>query len=305
MSSSAAGTTFPTTVHRFESPTPHNTAFETGLADAQNALVFIGGLGDGPFTVYYPRALSAAFSEQGNAADLSYSLFEFRLGSSYTQFGFKRLSDDLADIAALVRYLRSLGKRRIVLMGHSTGTQDCMEYVSPAYPDVPPVDGFILQAPACDRAALLMEMGAGKLDETVEKARGLIAEGKGEERMPAGSIPPGIFDVPISADRFYSLAAKDGGDNYFDPDYTADEARPFWQRFEKPLLILHSGNDEYVPSSVDKEGLVKQWKTLCRPGVASDLSGTIPNADHRVEKPPGEAEKWLVDTVLKFLKQSV
>ncbi|KAK8050875.1 hypothetical protein PG993_002260 [Apiospora rasikravindrae] len=306
MSPSGAAT-FPTTVHRFESPTPHNTAFETGPADAQNALVFIGGLGDGPFTVYYPRAISAAFSsEQPDAKALSYSLFEFRLGSSYTQFGFKRLSDDVADIAAFVKYLRSsLGKRKIVLMGHSTGTQDCMEYVSPAYPDVPPVDGFILQAPACDRAALLMEMGADKLDQTVEKARGLIAEGKSEERMPIGSIPPGIFDVPISADRFYSLAAKDGGDNYFDPEYTDDQARPFWQRFEKPLLILHSGNDEYVPSSVDKVGQIQQWKTLCRPGVASDLSGTIPNADHRVEKPPGEAEKWLVDTVVKFLKQSV
>lgn len=80
-----------------------------------------------------------------------------------------------------------------------------------------------------------------------------------------------------------------------------DEARAFWQRFEKPLLILHSGSDEYVPSSVDKEGQIQQWKSLCRPGVASDLSGSIPNADHRVEKPPGEAENWLVDTVVKFL----
>lgn len=123
--SSSAAKTFPTTVHRFESPTPHNTAFETGPTDAKNALVFIGGLGDGPFTVYYPRGISAAFSKQQNAADLSYSLFEFRLSSSYTQFGFKRLSDDVADISAIVRYLRSIGKQKIVLMGHSTGTQVC------------------------------------------------------------------------------------------------------------------------------------------------------------------------------------
>lgn len=96
-----------------------------------------------------------------------------------------------------------------------------------------------------------------------------------------------------------------GGDNYFDPEFTQDEARAFWQRFEKPLLILHSGSDEYVPTSVDKEGQIKQWKSLCRPGVASELSGSIPSADHRVEKPPGEAEKWLVDTVVKFLTQSI
>lgn len=84
-----------------------------------------------------------------------------------------------------------------------------MEYVSPAYPDIPPVDGFILQAPACDRAALQMDMDAEKLEQVVQKARDLIAAGRGEERMPIGSIPPGIFDVPISADRFYSLGAKE------------------------------------------------------------------------------------------------
>ncbi|KAK8091326.1 hypothetical protein PG994_000831 [Apiospora phragmitis] len=302
--SPSAATTFSTTVHRFESPTPHNTAFETGSANAKNALVFIGGLGDGPFTVYYPRAISAALSDQQNQ-DLSCSLFEFRLGSSYTQFGFKRLADDVADIAALIRYLRSIGKRKIVLMGHSTGTQDCMEYVSSAYPANPPVDGFILQAPACDRAALLMDMGAERLEQSVQTARDMIAAGRGHERMSTEIVPPGIFDVPISADRWYSLSAKDGGDNYFDPDFTHDEARGFWQRFDKPLLILHSGADEYVPPSVDKAGLIRQWQALCRPGVASDLSGTIPGADHRVEKPPGEAERWLVDTVVKFLKQSV
>ncbi|KAK8092381.1 uncharacterized protein PG998_014866 [Apiospora kogelbergensis] len=303
--SSSAATTFPTTVHPFQSPTPHNTAFETGPANAQNALVFIGGLGDGPFTVYYPRAISSAFSDHGDAQPLSYSLFEFRLASSFTQFGFKRLSDDVADIAALVHYLRSIGKQKIVLMGHSTGTQDCMEYVSPAYPDIPPVDGFILQAPACDRAALLMAMGAEKLEQSVQKARDLIAAGKGQERMSTDIVPPGVFDVPISADRWYSLAAKDGGDNYFDPEYTQDEARAYWQRFSKPLLILHSGEDEYVPATVDKEALIRQWKGLCREGVASDLSGVIPNADHRVEQPPGEPEKWLVNTVVKFLKDSV
>ncbi|KAK6819478.1 hypothetical protein PG987_015961 [Apiospora arundinis] len=298
---SSAATTFSTTVHRFPSPTPHNTAFETGPANAPNALVFIGGLGDGPFTVYYPRAISAAFICNG----LNYSLFELRMASSYTQFGFKRLSDDVADIAALVSYLRSLGKQRIVLMGHSTGTQDCMEYVSPAYSDLPPVDGFILQAPACDRGALLMGMGAEKLEQSVQTARGLIAAGKGHERMPTDVVPAGVFDVPISADRWYSLSAKDGGDNYFDPDYTPNEARVFWQRFSKPLLILHSGKDEYIPATVDKEALIQQWKSLCHAGVVSDLSGVIPNSDHRVEQPPGESEKWLVNVVIRFLEDSL
>lgn len=112
--------TFTTTVHPFPSPTSHACAYEIGPQDAKNSLVFIGGLGDGPHTVPYPRAIAKRLEEDPS---LSYSVFEFRLKSSFSAFGFSRLVDDVADIAALVKYLRSIGKERVVLMGHSTGSQ--------------------------------------------------------------------------------------------------------------------------------------------------------------------------------------
>jgi pimeloyl-ACP methyl ester carboxylesterase len=112
--------TFSTIVHPFKSPTPHACAYETGSQSAQNALVFIGGLGDGPHTVPYPRAIANALDK---APALSFSVFEFRMKSSFLGFGFSRLANDVADISALVSYLRSLGKKKIVLMGHSTGCQ--------------------------------------------------------------------------------------------------------------------------------------------------------------------------------------
>jgi hypothetical protein len=65
------------------------------------------------------------------------------------------------------------------------------------------------------------------------------------------------------------------------------------------MLILHSGQDEYVPASVDKDALVKRWTALCQPGIASALSGTIPGANHRVEEP--DAEAWLAQRVMDFL----
>lgn len=114
--------TFVTTVHPFESLTPHACAYEVGLTNAANALVFIGGLGDGPHTVPYPRTIAKRLEAE---PDLSYSVFEFRLTSSFSGFGFARLANDVADISALVKYLRSIGKQRVVLMGHSTGSQVC------------------------------------------------------------------------------------------------------------------------------------------------------------------------------------
>lgn len=78
-----------------------------------------------------------------------------------------------------------------------------------------------------------------------------------------------------------------------------DVAGPYWQRVDKPILILYSERDEFAPESLDKAALVKHWTTLCRPGIASGLSGTIPGGGHRVEEP--DAEQWLAKTVVQFL----
>ncbi|KAI0481171.1 DUF1749-domain-containing protein [Xylariaceae sp. FL0804] len=287
---------FTTTVHPFKSPTPYTCAYEVGLPNAKNAVIFIGGLGDGPHTVPYPRALAKRLEAE---PELSYSVFEFRLKSSFLGFGFARLADDVADVSALVKYLREIGREKVVLMGHSTGSQDCMEYTSPAH-KLEPVDGYILQAPACDRDALVLEAGLAKVDESVGVARELVAAGRAHERMPLAQLPASFQDTPISAGRWYALAAEDGEDNYFSPHLTDDAARGLWQRIDKPVLVLHSGSDEYVPVTVDKEGLIARWRSLCRAGIASELSGAIPGAGHRVEEP--ESEKWLVNRVVDFLQ---
>ncbi|KAI1485282.1 hypothetical protein F5X96DRAFT_660653 [Biscogniauxia mediterranea] len=289
-------TTFSTTVHPFPSPTKYACAYEIGLPNAKNALVFIGGLGDGPHTVFYPRAIAKQLEAH---PQLSFSVFEFRLKSSFLGFGFARLADDVADISALVKYLRSIGKQKVVLMGHSTGSQDCMEYTSPSH-ETEPVEGYILQAPACDRDSIILEMGESRLDESLGVAKGLINTGKAHERMPLDHLPDSFQNTPISAWRWYALGAPDGEDNYFSPALPDTVAGPYWRRIDKPIMILHSGDDEYVPKSVDKEGLIQHWRTLCQPGIASELSGTIPGACHRVEEP--EAEAWLATRVVNFLE---
>jgi hypothetical protein len=83
-----------------------------------------------------------------------------------------------------------------------------MEYTSPVYRDNTPVDGFILQAPVADRGALGEEMGEQALDESVKVAKDMIASGRGWERMPLEHVAP-TFDTPISATRWYALAATE------------------------------------------------------------------------------------------------
>lgn len=112
---------FPVTVHPYPSRAVRDAClYELGSSSACNALLFVGGLGDGPHTVPYIRKVAA---KAGAATGLSYSVFETRIRSSFSGFGWNSLANDVEDISDAVKYLRSIGKDKIVLMGHSTGSQ--------------------------------------------------------------------------------------------------------------------------------------------------------------------------------------
>ena len=111
---------FQVTVHPYNSPTRGSCAYEHGDTSSRNALIFIGGLSDGPHTTEYVRIVGNKLLRR---IDLSYSVFEIRMRSSFNGFGCSSLKNDVEDISSLVRYLRGIGREKIVLMGHSTGCQ--------------------------------------------------------------------------------------------------------------------------------------------------------------------------------------
>lgn len=88
-----------------------------------------------------------------------------------------------------------------------------------------------------------------------------------------------------------------GNDDYFSSDLDQDVVSKVWGRFDKPFLVLHSAEDEYVPSYIDKKGLVEGWRKE-NPRM-SPLSGAIPGANHTVDSE--ESRAWLADAVTKFL----
>jgi hypothetical protein len=109
---------FPVTVHSFTSATPLSCAYERGDPSSRNALVFLGGLTSGPHTSPQAEPLVEALQAH---PELNYSFWEFRMRSSYTGFGFSSLANDAEDLGALVTYLKSIGKEKVVLLGSSTG----------------------------------------------------------------------------------------------------------------------------------------------------------------------------------------
>ena len=152
--------------------------------------------------MYYIRAISR---ELQALESLSYSVFEIRMNSAFAGWGYTSLASDVADLSSLVKYLRSLGKEKIVFMGHSTGCQDCMEYTNYAAHSNEPVDGFILQGPVSDREALGKSLTKEQLAASIATAAEMLAAGKGDEAMPRDKLE-GV-KTPVTAYRWNSLAA--------------------------------------------------------------------------------------------------
>ncbi|KAK4184991.1 hypothetical protein QBC35DRAFT_415859 [Podospora australis] len=289
-------TPFQVTVHPL--PTINHvslTAYErlTSSSTPKNALVFIGGLTSGPHTT--PLDFLTTDAVLGNG---TWSIWELRMRSSFSGFGYSSLKNDAEDLAVLVSYLRKQGKEKVVFMGCSTGCQDILEYAKTK--DTPAVDGYILTSPVSDREAAFLFMKPESLSKSVSVAKNLIDAGKAEEAMPREDLPF-IFTTPITAYRWYSLAAVGGDDDFFSSDLPGLHLQKIFGSVNKPILILPAGEDEMVPPTVDRDALLKRWIAACLPGIVrEDLSGFVPGADHVISS--DDAQRFVAARVGEFLR---
>lgn len=290
------------TVHRYsgrlvaleypsEASTPHD-----------KLLLFVGGLGDGINTVPFVEPLAKQLDEEG------WNVAEILTNSSYIGFGTSSLSQDSEDISAAIDYFRtSLGKKTVVLMGHSTGSQDVMHYLTQDRDKFrAKVDGGIIQASVSDREGASQYQDKADIEEKVKKAKEWIDNGKGLDVLPYD------FDdmskhAPTNALRFVSLLDVRGGDDFFSSDLNDEDFSRTFGAIEPPtkLLVAYSGNDETVPEYVDKEALIKRWEKNTHPKVWSEYSGIIPGATHNVgDQSSPEALPTLISRVSSFLSET-
>ncbi|KAJ5104065.1 hypothetical protein N7532_004594 [Penicillium argentinense] len=322
---------------------PRLVAFEfapPSSVNKPNSLIFVGGLTDGFCTVPYVSKLAEALEPT------EWSLFSILLSSSYNGFGVASLDKDVEEIGHCVRYIRDLKASRqpgaptncakIVVMGHSTGSQDVLHYLHSPNPlpkpefDIglshlvrPEVDGAIMQAPVSDREAVLATMKFAKnpnevrgvYDQLINSAKTLPWTADGKDtilpmNMTAQLGLPG--DAPLSARRFLSLASPDSPANPSPDDlFSSDLSDKRHQDtfgvvgsrgiLQSNLLVLYSGSDEWCPAWVDKEKLMQRWRQALEAGGAkwAEQSGIVPGASHNVRD---EGQKDLIDRVVGYLQ---
>lgn len=296
--------TFPGVLHRISPPL---VAFEhhpnPQSSQASNTLIFLGGLFDGILTVPYVKDIVTALPS-------SWVLIEPVLSSSYRQFGIASLGEDVAEIAQVVEYLHHLRPNgKVVLLGHSTGSQQAMHYsIQPGSPR-PQIDGVIFQASVSDRETLASLLSSDDYQSTCAVAQSYISEGRGEDILPFKLTTSSFQTTPVSAKRWISLASPDhkGEDDYFSSDFDDERLSEIFGELAKTgkrISFLYSGSDQYVPSMIDKSKLVEKWHQHVRRngGSIDSASGIIPGASHTL-KEGGKPLEDLVERVTGFLER--
>ncbi|RMZ81565.1 hypothetical protein DV737_g2461, partial [Chaetothyriales sp. CBS 132003] len=280
--------------------TPNNKS----TSPTPNILLFIGGMWDAltatPYVTTLANYLSSSSSSSSSASP-KWTVIHPLLSSSARQFGISSLDEDVEEIASAISYIRStpaLGTpaSRIVLMGHSTGCQDVLHYITAPTAhnnraSRPLIQGAILQAPVSDRDSILnaIAKGAAERDAADECNRIAAATPAGEHSatlLPFHATRPFFRTVPVLISRWLSLASPSSPDQPADDDKFSFDlppavlARTFGQLAGPPLqplphpssaslLVLMSGADECVAPGVDQAVLLARWK-----GVVDEASGS-------------------------------
>lgn len=272
--------------------------FASSTARQPHSILFVGGLGDGLATTSYVADVVRGLQPT------EWSLFTLNLTSALQSWGFSHLDRDTDEIAQCIQYIKEYKERRfgsggkLVLMGHSTGSQCVLHYLSRPNPHTttpafdrdlehtlrPALDGAIMQAPVSDREASKLVVTEGFLGRTPSELRKVYdqlvsmandpncRDGSWDTMLPMSLTSQlGYRNYPVSSRRFLSLVSPDSPqspseDDMFSSDLGEEQlAKTFGmisqqQLLRQKLLVLMSGADQSVPQWVDKEKLLAKWK---------------------------------------------
>ncbi|KAL8968388.1 MAG: hypothetical protein Q9183_002481 [Haloplaca sp. 2 TL-2023] len=142
-----------------------------------------------------------------------------------------------------------------------------------------------------------------------EMAQRWVREGKGDEMLPNDASLP-LLGARTTANRWLSISSPGpehkGEDDMFSSDLSDERFRTtFGVAGTKgvALMILYSENDGFVPSTVDKEALVKRMEKAYTEagGKLGKGSGILPGASHTV-KEEGKVREDLLKRVVEFIE---
>lgn len=214
------------------------------------AVVHIHGMSGNGYENYFLDNLRATYAKHDISLFTIDSrgrgiISDFRQGDGWKHAGscFELFEESAHDIRGAIDYLKSLGKTRFVLQGHSLGCTKVVNFV--LNEDVDGVEKVILLAPTDMTGWANTEP---MHTEYLAKAKQLLSEGKGEELVDAQCW---LDKTPISAQTYPTICeAGSSADIYGERD-----GGSLLGRVELPMLIPYGTEDigiTQIDGSMDK-----------------------------------------------------
>lgn len=192
----------------------------------------------------------------------------FQQNNGWKQAGscYEIFNESEFDIQGAIDYLISIGKKRIILQGHSLGCTKIVNYLM--HRDADEVEKVILLAPTD-----LYGWASSDPNHTsyLTKAKQLIADGRGEELVGFACWPN---KTPISAQTYPGLSEKGGPADI----YGARDGGCLLGRVGKNMFIVYGTSDVGI---TEIDGSIEHW--LDRVNLIKNTNTTIAiidGADH-------------------------
>ena len=179
---------------------------------------------------YYPMA--NALTEKG------YTFVIANMRASYN-YPYAEYADAIKDIAAFVAYAKSAGYARIAILGISLGGPRMAQYMAERNDPAVKAVAFIasIPSPYLEFQIRSTEADKKRLEDVLEHARSLVAQGKGLE--------PLAFENWFPDGRSFMATAKSMIGFFGAPsDRSAPSSVGFGPQIKVPALVIHGEKDE-------------------------------------------------------------
>jgi len=187
-------------------------------------------------------------------------------------------SESKHDIAGAVAFAKLRDAKRVVLVGHSTGSQKSVWYL--AHKPDSLVYGAVLLAPLSDYAGMRKEISLVQYQKTVAVARALI-----HTKKPHALLPETLSPIPCDAQRWLSLYTLESQEEIF--TYASGKIPRTLNTVKVPLLAVFSRKDQYADRPAEE---LASWfaaqETVC--GVE-----IVDASDHGFSDAAGKVTKMI------------
>lgn len=179
----------------------------------------------------------ASFNNRGHDIVTGIKKVDLSNDKGYTRIGagagVETFKDSVHDIDAGVAFLHTQGFSKVIVVGHSTGSNKVCYYA--ATQNNPRVTGFVLAGPVSDLNTPGVDLA--KITKNIQKMKTYIKKGKGD------ALLEGVYDLPLTPKRYVSLLRDEDMFDYFTG---GKKLKTFLSKIHKPLMIVLGAKDEYL-----------------------------------------------------------